>query len=92
MTSSAKRGPVRGNCKFGFIKRAGYSFRRKSGKRITVKSSCVKEQGAVGAGRGGERKIKVIPSLKKGMLSQHGYKVKSPAAARHTALRKAVAK
>ena len=92
MVSAKRKGPARGNCKFGFIKRAGYSFKRKSGKRVTVKASCIKEQGKAGAGRDSIRKIKVIPSLKKGMLTQHGYKVKSPAKVRHTALRKAVAK
>ena len=84
-----KLGPARSNCKYGFIRRRGYMASR-SGKKIKVKSFCIKEQGKSGAGRNRSRKLKVIPILHKGSLE--GYSTKSPLKTRHSALKRSLRK
>lgn len=78
------------NCPKGSIKRKSYrrsSYTKKSGVKVRgsyIKSSCIRDRGSRGKGK------KIIQSLKKGALSQYGYKVKSPKKSRRSSLRKAV--
>jgi hypothetical protein len=67
-------GPKRGSCRKGYVMRKSYSRKRRGSRRRShVKSSCIKERGKKGPGRGGPRKRKVIPKLHKGELSAFGY-------------------
>lgn len=72
-------------CGRGQIRRASFTRRSKSGKRTRVASRCIRNMGAPGKG------VQRIGTLKKGLLSKHGYKVKLGMSQRHTALKKAVA-
>jgi hypothetical protein len=89
VSQNSKLGPTRSNCKYGFIRRHAYISSR-SGKKIKVKSSCIKEQGKEGSGRNRSRKLKVIPVLRKG--SMEGYSTKSPLKTRHSALKRTLRK
>ena len=83
-------GPYKGRCPPGKITIKKFSYKKKSGKRVTVPAHCISEKGKRGAGRGASRKVKVLPTLKKGELGQYGYKVRIPAAAKKTSLKKAL--
>ena len=83
-------GPPRSNCKFGYIRRRKYSYTKKSGIKVNVKSSCIPEQGIKGAGYNRSRKLKVIPLLHKGSLE--GYSTKKPIKARHSSLKRSLRK
>jgi hypothetical protein len=73
-------------CARGKIRRVPYTRRSKSGKRnVHVASRCIRDTGAPGKG------IQRIGSLKKGLLSKHGYKARLNISDRHIALKKAVA-
>ncbi len=66
----------RRSCSYGEIRRVAY--RTKRGTR--VRSSCIKDRGALGRGK------KILPKPKKGNLE--GYHLDLPAARRHAILRK----
>lgn len=72
-------------CGRGQIRRASYTRRSKSGKRVHVQSRCIRDMGAPGKGQ------QRIGTLKKGLLSKYGYTSQKSVDERHTALRKAVA-
>jgi len=78
----------------GFIRRAAYTRKLKSGKRVHVSSALIKNRGLPGKGYKGPNGRPGIGPLREGDLSQFGYtnvlKLSSPR--RHAALRKAVAK
>jgi hypothetical protein len=82
---SSMKGPTRGKCTFGFIRRRSYSYKKKSGKNVF-------EKGKPGSGRGSSRKIKILPKLKKGSLTSLGYGIREKTAIRHAALKKALKK
>lgn len=90
--ASYGKGPTRGRCAFGFIRRKSYSYKKKSGIKVSVKAACIFEQGKKGSGRGSPRKIKVLPKLKKGSLTSLGYGIHESSTARHGALKKALKK
>jgi len=90
--SSYVKGPTRGRCAFGFIRRKSYSYKKKSGTRVSVKGFCMLEKGKRGSGRGAARKLKVLPKLKKGSLTSLGYGIRESSATRHAALKKALKK
>lgn len=70
-------------CPNGQIRRRGYTAKRGS-KKISVKSTCIKDRGSKGKGP------KTLPVLREEVsLSRHGYSAKATKERRHTALRKA---
>ncbi len=76
-------------CPSGYIKRASFTRRSRSGRKSIVPEQCIRNVGAPGKGlRGGPG----IGTLRKGELAKYGYSnvVSLPVAARHTALAKAV--
>ncbi len=76
----------RKKCPKGSISRSGYKYIRKStGKKVSVKSSCVKSKGIRSKGRKTQR---VLPPLKKGSLTKYGYSTKLSDEERQKALRK----
>jgi hypothetical protein len=72
-------------CGHGRIRRSSFTRRSKSGKNTHVASRCIRNMGAPGKG------IQRIGTLKKGLLSKHGYKTQLEISERHVALKKAVA-
>jgi hypothetical protein len=77
------------SCPSGYIKRASYTRRSRSGRKSIVPEQCIRNVGAPGKGlRGGPG----IGALRKGELAKYGYVnvVSMPLAARRTALAKAV--
>lgn len=77
-------------CPKGMIRRKGFTQRRK-GKSIRVKSSCIKDRGAVGRWQTVKRMLGIGP-LKKGHLKGVGYDATTKASTRHAAIDKAVEK
>ena len=78
----------RKKCPKGSISRVGYTYIKKStGRRIRVKSTCVKSKGMRSRGKKSRR---VLPSLKKGSLTKYGYSVKETDQKRHISLKKAL--
>jgi hypothetical protein len=76
-------------CKYGFSLRKGYTYTRKStGKKIKVKSTCIKEKGRKGPARGGSKKSRVIKIKHPGSLSELGYSLSKSASERDFALDK----
>jgi hypothetical protein len=77
------------SCPKSKILRKSYSrksYRRKDGSRVRgskVKASCIEDKGKKGKGK------RVIPELRRGALSKHGYAVSSPRSSRLKSLRKA---
>jgi hypothetical protein len=71
-------------CTRGTIRRASYTRRSKSGKRVCVASRCIRNRGA--PGKGPNR----IGTLKKGLLSKYGYTSQKLVGERRAALAKAV--
>jgi hypothetical protein len=71
-------------CPKGNILRVAYKYTDRSGKRVHVKSACIKDQGKPGKGP------KYIPKLHKGLLTKYGYKLDKTMDARHRALKKAM--
>jgi hypothetical protein len=57
------------SCNKGEIKKASYSYKKKTGKKVSVKSSCIRDLGAPGKGP----KLITIPKEDIGLLSKHGY-------------------
>jgi Family of unknown function (DUF5771) len=77
----------RKKCPKGSISRRSYNYKRKStGKRVKVRSSCVKSKGRRSRGL---RVNRVLPSLKKGSLTKYGYHLSDSKDERHKALKKA---
>jgi hypothetical protein len=73
-------------CKKGLILRKGYTRTTRSGKRIRVKPTCVKDTGKRGRTKETE---KVLPKLRPGKLSKFGYTLDKRADLRRRALMKA---
>lgn len=78
----------------GYIRRAAYTRKLKSGKRVQVPSGLIKDVGRPGKGYKGPDGRPGIGPLREGELSQFGYVnvVKKPSTVRHSALKKAVKK
>jgi hypothetical protein len=75
-------------CPKGSISRVGYKYIRKStGKKISVKPSCVKSKGLRSQGKISRR---VLPTLNKGSLTKYGYSTKLSDFERQKALNKAL--
>lgn len=74
-------------CSSGMILRSSYTRKLKSGKRIHVPAACIRDLGAPGKGY---KDGKGIGTLKKGLLSKHGYSSVKNVSERHKALAKAV--
>ena len=75
-------------CPKGSISRVGYKYIRKStGKKISVKPSCVKSKGLKSQGKISRR---VLPTLNKGSLTKYGYSTKLSDVERQKALNKAL--
>ena len=75
------------SCPKGSVSRKAFSYRRKaSGKRVHVRSSCVKSKGLRARGK---RPKAILPPLKKGTLGKYGYKTKSSKHERRSSLKKA---
>ena len=75
-------------CPRGSISRRGYIYLKKStGKRIRVKSGCIKSKGLRSRGKKSNR---VLPKLKKGSLTKYGYSTSVSESKRHIALKKAL--
>jgi len=66
-------------CPRGYIMRSGYTTRND----VVVKPTCIKDRGKKGKGP------KLIPPLKKGLLTKYGYSSKESTQKRHAALKKA---
>lgn len=77
------------NCPAGYIKRASFTRRARSGRKSIVPEQCIRNVGAPGKGLKGEPGI---GSLRSGELAKHGYThvVSMPVAKRHAALSKAI--
>jgi len=88
--SPSKTSRSRRRCPRGQILRKGYTrkaYTRKDGTRVKavrVKANCILDKGLPGKGP------KVIPKLRKGLLTQYGYHATDTVAKRHLALDKAV--
>jgi len=78
----------------GYIRRAAYTRKLKSGKRVHVDVGLIRNVGLPGKGYRGPNGGPGIGPLREGELSQFGYSnvVKKSAKARRAALKKAVAK
>ena len=88
MTSRKSKSYSRKKCPKGSISRRGYTFVKKStGRKIKVKSSCVKSKGLRSKGK---KTSRVLPTLKKGSLTKYGYSVSGSENERHSALKKAL--
>ncbi len=74
------------SCSNGKIMRSGYSFTKKTGKKVKVKSTCIKDQGKEGKGP----KLIIIPDYDVGLLSSYGYSLKEPHEKRVKAIRKSM--
>lgn len=91
----SRKAPIstrRGSCKKGFIRRKGYTFTRKNGTRVKVKSTCIRERGRKGPGRGGSVKRRVIKISKPGSLKSLGYRLNETSTKRDAALKKILKK
>ncbi len=86
------KGPTRGSCPYGFIRRKSLTYKKKSGTVVRSSATCIREKGKKGAGRGSPRKIKVLPKLKKGSLTSLGYGIREGVNSRHAALKTALKK
>jgi hypothetical protein len=78
----------------GYIRRAAYTRKTKSGKRVHVPAALIKNVGRPGKGYKGPDGRPGIGPLREGELSQFGYAnvVKKSAKTRRVALKKAVAR
>ena len=78
----------------GYIRRAAYTRKTKSGKRVHVPAGLIKNVGRPGKGYRGPNGGPGIGPLREGELSQFGYAnvVKKSAKTRRSALKKAVKK
>ena len=76
----------------GYIRRAAYTRKTKSGKRVRVSSGLIKNVGRPGKGYRGPNGSPGIGPLREGELSQFGYTnvVKKSVKSRRSALKKAV--
>jgi hypothetical protein len=77
----------RKSCPKGSMSRRRYSFKRKSGKLVKVKASCIKSKSLRSRGIKPKRVIRI---LKRGELSKFGYHLADKKSVRQSALRKAV--
>lgn len=88
MKSRKSKSYSRKKCPKGSISRKGYTYIKKStGKKIKVKSSCVKSKGLRSKGK---KTSRVLPTLKKGSLTKYGYAILGSETERHNALKKAL--
>lgn len=78
----------KGSCKRGYIYRKSYSYTKKSGTRVKVKASCIKEKGRRGPTRGGSVKRRVIKISHPGSLKDLGYNLSESSSKRDFALKK----
>ena len=81
---SRRRSRKRRSCPKGQIMRKGYTRRSRSGRRVRVKSVCIKDLGAPGKGP------KTLPPIKKNVVTKYGYSTNKRATQRHHALAKAI--
>ena len=79
MASSSSSSTLK--CKRGEIVRSRYTRKLKSGKKIVVKESCIKDLGKKGKGE-------KLFTLKKGGLSKYGYSLKKSASQRRQSLKR----
>jgi hypothetical protein len=89
---SYRLGPSNKGCSYGFIRRKGYSVKKRSGRSYKVPSSCIKERGRKGSGRRASRKLKIIQNLKTGQLTQYGYHADLSQSERRKCLRRKIRK
>jgi len=75
-------------CKYGYSLRKGYTYTKSTGKKIKVKSTCIKEKGRKGPARGGLKKSRVIKISHPGSLSSLGYSLSKTSSQRDLALNK----
>lgn len=88
MKSRKSKSYSRKKCPKGSISRKGYTYIKKStGKKIKIKSSCVKSKGLRSKGI---KTSRVLPNLKKGSLTKYGYSISGSETERHIALKKAL--
>ena len=74
-------------CPKGMIERVGYSFKKKSSKKLVhVKAECIKDQGKTGKGP----KLGILPKYDIGILSDYGYSLHDSHEERVKALKKAI--
>lgn len=74
-------------CDKGQIERVGYSFvKKKTGKKVSVGSSCISDKGKPGKGP----KLITIPEYDVGLLSKYGYSLAESHERRVTSLKKAI--
>jgi hypothetical protein len=73
-------------CLVGEIEKVGYSYKNKSGKKIDVKPTCIKDKGKSGKGE----KLIIFPEEDVGLLSKYGYKLKNSHEKRVESLKKAI--
>lgn len=74
-------------CKYGYSLRKGYTYTKSTGKKVKVKSTCIKEKGRKGPARGGLKKS-VIKISHPGSLSSLGYSLSKTASERDLVLNK----
>ena len=74
-----------GSCKKGYILRKSYRYTKKSGTKVRVKASCVKEKGRRGPTRGGSVKRRVIKISHPGSLKDLGYNLSESTSMRDAA-------
>lgn len=94
-SAKKSRAPVStrvGSCKRGYILRKSYSYTKKSGTRVKVKASCIKEKGRKGPTRGGSVKRRVIKISHPGSLKDLGYHLSDSTTLRDAALKKILKK
>lgn len=65
----------------GYIIRRGYEKKTKTGKTICIEPALIKDRGLPGKGP------KLIPELKKGMLTSYGYSANDSAQKRHQSIK-----
>lgn len=74
-------------CSKGQIERVGYSYtRKKSSKKVKVKSTCITDKGKPGKGP----KLITIPEYDVGLLSKYGYSLSESHERRVKSLKKAI--
>ena len=71
------------SCPKGQILRKAYTRRSRSGSRVRVPATCIKDLGTIGHGE-------KLWTVKEGLLGKYGYHLHDLASKRHNALRKAV--
>ena len=73
-------------CSANEIEKVGYSYKKKSGKQVDVKPTCINDKGKPGKGE----KIINFSEEDVGLLSKYGYKLKNSHEKRVESLKKAI--